>query len=187
MENSGNENQVTQNGTSEKRLLTGMFRDRESTENAYNTLHERGYSKDDINLVMSNETRNAHYKDDETEGTEIGTKAAEHAGKGSAIGGTIGALVGAVAAIGTSVVIPGFGILIAGPIAAGLAGAGAGGLAGGVIGALVGSGIPEARAKLYESGIKEGNVVISVTPKNSEDAKYLENNWKSNRGEEIYW
>ena len=45
MENLGNENQVTQNGTSEKRLLTGMFRYRESTENAYNTLHEKGYSK----------------------------------------------------------------------------------------------------------------------------------------------
>lgn len=68
-----------------------------------------------------------------------------------------------------------------------MAGAGAGGLAGGIIGALVGSGIPEARANLYESGIKEGNVVISVTPKNDADAHYLEKNWKSNRGEEIRW
>lgn len=182
-----NENGGIQNGTSQKRLLTGMFSDRESTENAYSALSERGYSKDDINLVMSDETRNAQYSDEIENGTEIGTKAAEHAGKGSAIGGTIGAIVGVVAAIGTSVAIPGLGIVIAGPLAAGLAGAGAGGLAGGVIGALVGSGVPEARAKLYESGIKEGNVVISVTPRNSEDAKYLENNWRSNRGEEIHY
>jgi len=187
MENSRNENGVHNNETSEKRLLTGMFRDRESTENVYNTLHERGYSKDDVNLIMSNETRKTHYNEDGAEQTEIGTKAAEHAGKGSAIGGTIGAIAGVIAAIGTSVVIPGLGILIAGPLAAGLAGAGAGGLAGGVIGALVGSGIPEARAKLYESGIKEGSVVISVIPKNEEDAKYLESNWKTNRGEEIHW
>lgn len=187
MENSRNENGGLGNRTSEKRVLTGMFRDRESTENAYNALHERGYSKDDINLVMSDETRKTQFADDVSEETEIGTKAAEHAGKGSAIGGTIGAIAGVIAAIGTSVAIPGLGILIAGPIAAGLAGAGAGGLAGGVIGALVGSGIPEARAKLYESGIKEGNVVISVTPKNEEDAQYLENNWRSNRGEEIHW
>jgi hypothetical protein len=187
METLRDENEVLTKDSSNKRVLTGMFRDRESTENAYNSLHERGYSKDDINLVMSNETRETHYKDDVAEGTEIGTKAAEHAGKGSAIGGTIGAIAGVIAAIGTSVVIPGLGILIAGPIAAGLAGAGAGSLAGGVIGALVGSGIPEARAKLYESGIKEGNVVISVTPKSPEDAEYLEKNWKSNRGEEIHW
>ncbi len=192
MENSRNENKVhndntSDNGnTSEKRVLTGMFRDRESTETAYNSLQERGYSKDEINLLMSKETRENDYNEEEGEETEIGTKAAEHAGKGSAIGGTIGAVAGVIAAIGTSVVIPGLGILIAGPIAAGLAGAGAGGITGGIIGALVGSGIPEARAKLYESGIKEGNVVISVTPKNEEDSEYLEKNWKSNRGEEIH-
>jgi hypothetical protein len=187
MDNQRNENGGIQQGNSEKRLLTGMFSDRESTENAYSALHDRGYSKDDINLVMSDETRNSQYGDDIDNGTEIGTKAAEHAGKGSAIGGTLGAIVGVVAAIGTSVAIPGLRILIAGPIAAGLAGAGAGGLAGGVIGALVGSGIPEARAQLYESGIKQGNVVISVTPKNNEDAEYLQKNWQTNRGEEVYW
>lgn len=187
METTRNDNEMLHTETAENRILTGMFRDRESTENAYNSLQERRYSKDDINLVMSNETRKIHYNEDAAEQTEIGTKAAEHAGKGSAIGGTIGAIAGVIAAIGTSVVIPGLGILIAGPIAAGLAGAGAGGLAGGVIGALVGSGIPEARAKLYESGIKEGNVVISVTPRNNEDAEYLENNWRSNNGEEIHW
>jgi hypothetical protein len=170
-----------------KRILTGMFRDRESAEKAYNTLHDRGYTTEDINLVMSNDTRQTYYNDDETSQTEIGTKAAEHAGKGSAIGGTIGAIFGIIAAIGTSVLIPGLGILIAGPLAAGLAGAGAGGLAGGLIGAFVGSGIPEARAKLYETGIKEGNVVLSVVPKNEDDAKYLEENWKTNKGEEIYW
>ncbi|WP_317174878.1 hypothetical protein [Pararhodonellum marinum] len=179
--------EVRNESTSEKRVLSGMFRDRESAERAYNTLSERGYSKDEINLVMSKETREKDYNENAAEETEIGTKAAEHAGKGSAIGGSIGAVVGVIAAIGTSVAIPGLGILIAGPVAAGLAGAGAGGLAGGLIGALVGSGIPEARAKLYESGIKEGNVVITVTPKNTEDAKYLEENWRDNRGEEVHW
>ncbi len=166
-------------------LLTGMFRDRESSEQAYNTLQDRGYKKDEINLVMSDETRKKHFSG-EAKNTEIGTKAAESTGKGSAIGGTIGAAAGVIAAIGTSVAIPGLGIVIAGPIAAGLAGAGAGGITGGVIGALVGSGIPEARAELYESGIKDGQIVIGVKPRNEEDAKYLENNWRSNKAEEIH-
>lgn len=184
---SSKQNEGLNERTSEKRVLTGMFRDRESAENAYNSLHERGYSKDEINLIMSKETREKDYDEKGTEKTEIGTKAAEHAGKGSAIGGTVGAIVGVIAAIGTSVAIPGLGILIAGPLAAGLVGAGAGGVTGGLIGALVGSGIPEARAELYESGIKEGNVVITVTPKNEEDARYLEENWKTNQGEEVHW
>jgi hypothetical protein len=166
-------------------MLTGMFRDRESTESAYNNLQERGYEKDDISLVMSDDTRKKHFSD-KVEETEIGTKAAEGAGKGSAIGGTVGAIAGVIAAIGTSLVIPGLGIVIAGPIAAGLAGAGAGSITGGIIGALVGSGIPEARAKLYESGIKNGNIVIGVKPRNDDDAEYFEKNWRTNKAEEIH-
>jgi hypothetical protein len=179
------ENQRNDNRTTDRGMLTGMFSDRESTEHAYNTLHERGYTKDDINLVMSDETRKKHFSGDVKE-TEIGTKAAEGAGKGSAIGSTVGAIAGVIAAIGTSLVIPGLGIVIAGPIAAGLAGAGAGGITGGIIGALVGSGIPEERARLYESGIKDGNIVMGVKPRNDEDAKYFENNWRTNKAEEIH-
>ena len=179
------ENDRNNHSSGKRPMLTGMFADRESTESAYNALHERGYAKDDINLVMSDETRKKYYSD-KNDHSELGTKAAETAGTGSAIGGTIGAVAGVIAAIGTSVVIPGLGLIIAGPIAAGLAGAGAGGITGGLIGALVGSGIPEDRAKIYESGIDDGHVVMGVHPKNDADADYLESNWKSNRGRDIF-
>ena len=179
------ENDRNNDRAGKRPMLTGMFADRESTESAYNALHERGYAKDDINLVMSDKTRKKYYSDKDDH-TELGTKAAETAGTGSAIGGTIGAVAGIIAAIGTSVVIPGLGLIVAGPLAAGLAGAGAGGITGGIIGALVGSGIPEDRAKIYESGIDDGHVVLGVTPRNDEDADYLANNWKSNRGQDIY-
>ncbi len=180
-----NQNHGADNMTTDRSMLIGMFRDRESTEKAYNTMHERGYTKDDINLFMSDETRKKHFSGDVKE-TVIGTQAAEGAGKGSAIGGTVGAIAGVVAALGTSLVIPGLGIIIAGPIAAGLAGAGAGAITGGVIGALVGSGVPEARAKLYESGIENGQIVMGVQPRNDEDAEYFENNWRNNEAEEIH-
>lgn len=169
----------------DQRMLTGMFRDRESAERAYNSLHSRGYTQDDVNLMMSDETRKTHFEKSDQD-SELGNKAMEGAGAGSAIGGTAGAVIGAIAAIGTAVAIPGLGLVVAGPIAAGLAGAGAGGLTGGIVGALIGSGIPEDRAKKYESGIKEGGIVMGVKPRSNEDAEYLENEWKSNRGEEIY-
>ena len=171
------------NMTTDRGMVTGMFNDRESTERAYKELEDRGYIKDDITLIMSDDTRKKYFHDEKT---EIGTKAAEGAGKGSAIGGTIGAIAGAIAAVGTSLVIPGLGIVIAGPIAAGLAGAGAGGITGGLIGALIGSGIPEARANLYEAGIKEGRIVMGVKPRNEEDARYFEERWRENRPEEIH-
>ena len=163
-------------------MLTGMFSDGKSTEKAYNDLQDKGYTKDEINLIMSDDTRKKYFSGDMAD-TEIGTKAAEGAGTGTAIGGTIGAVVGVIAALGTSLAIPGLGLLIAGPIAAGLAGAGAGGIAGGMIGALVGWGIPEDRARYYESGIKDGGIVMGVNPRNEADAEYFNKSWNVSENE----
>jgi uncharacterized protein YjbJ (UPF0337 family) len=169
---------------SQNRMLTGLFRDRESTERAYNGLRERGYNDDDINLMMSDQTRDSWFSDDDD--SELGTKALEGAGAGSAIGGTLGAIIGGIAAIGTNVLIPGLGLVVWGPIAAALTGAGAGGLTGGLVGALIGSGIPEDRARLYDEGIRNGGAVVGVNPRSDDDATYFENDWRSNRGEHIY-
>ncbi|RYD59460.1 MAG: hypothetical protein EOP56_00940 [Sphingobacteriales bacterium] len=170
--------------SSDRRLLTGQFSDRESAERAYGSLSSRGYTHDDVHLMMSEDAKKRHFADHKD--TELGNKALEGAGTGSAIGGTVGAIVGAVAAIGTAIAIPGLGLVIAGPLAAGLAGAGAGGLTGGIVGALIGAGIPEERAKVYEQGIKDGHIVMGVRTRNDEDAEYLENEWRNYNGKEIY-
>jgi len=165
-------------------MVTGLFRDRDSAERAYNSVTTRGYSDKDVNLLMSDEAREKHFV--EGRETELGNKALEGAGTGAAIGGTVGATLAAIAAIGTTLALPGLGLLVAGPIAAGLAGAGAGGATGGIIGALIGAGIPEERVKHYEKGLKEGGIVMGVTPRSDEDAEYFEREWKSHRGEEVY-
>lgn len=167
-------------------MVTGLFRDRESAERAYAALPSRGYGRDDVNIAMSDETRKRYFPADATVTTELGNKAAEGAGVGGAIGGTIGAIAGALAAVGTSIAIPGLGLVIAGPAAAAIAGAGAGGISGGLLGALIGWGIPEERVKHYESGIKEGGILMGVRPRSDEDAEYIEREWRNNRGEHVY-
>lgn len=169
-------------------MVTGLFRDRDSAEAAYNAASARGYSRDDVNLVMSDEARTRHFGSDTTGGTqtELGNKAAEGAGIGGAIGGTLGAIAAAVAAVGTTLALPGIGLVIAGPLAAAVAGAGAGAASGGLIGALIGWNIPEERVKHYEQGIKEGGILMGMRTKNADDASYLENEWKQNRGEHVY-
>ena len=169
----------------EPRVLTGMFRDRDTTEGAYKSLRDRGYGDDDINVMTSDETRKKYWGDDPD--SELGSKALEGTGVGAITGGTLGAILGGAAAIGTNLIVPGLGLVVAGPIAAALAGAGAGGLTGGIAGALIGWGIPEDRAGLYEGGIREGGTVLGVTPRNDEDATFFENEWRDNyRGEHIY-
>ncbi len=168
----------------ENNLLTGLFQDRDSAEAAYNTLRNRGYTDAEINLMMSDQTRDKWFAGQEE--TDLGTKALEGAGAGSAIGGTLGAVIGGIAAIGTNVILPGLGLIVAGPLVAALAGAGAGGLTGGLVGALIGSGIPEERAQLYDDGIRNGGVVMGVNPRTPDDAEFLETEWRNNRGQHIY-
>lgn len=163
-------------------MMTGLFNDRDSAESAYKDALKRGYKPEDINVVMSEETRKRLYDSDLLKLKE-GTKGAEGLGAGSAIGGTIGGIIGALAAIGTSLVIPGLGLVIAGPLAAGLAGAGAGGITGGLLGGLIGLGIPETTAKAYEKGIKNGGIVLGVN--RNDHAADLEKDWKRHNPEDI--
>src|SRR4029453_1300637 len=163
------------------KMVTGLFNDRQSAERAYESLSARGHGQDDVNLVMSDETRKTHFGTTEGKQTELGSKAAEGAGVGGAIGGTVGAILAAIAAVGTSIAIPGLGVVIAGPLAAAIAGAGAGGAAGGLGGGLIGWGIPEERVKRFESGIKEGGILMGVRARSDEDAAYLQEEWTRNK------
>jgi uncharacterized protein (TIGR02271 family) len=175
-----------ENTTNNKFIVTGLFKDNRGAECAYDALSERGYGKDDADVMMSDQTRDKYYSGAAADDTELGSKAMEGTGTGAAIGGTLGAIIAGIAAIGTSVVLPGIGLIVAGPLAAALVGAGAGGLAGGLLGALVGSGIPEENAAAYETGIKTGGIVLRATPRTAEDAAFIESKFKSCGGEQVY-
>jgi hypothetical protein len=150
------------------KLVTGLFKTRVAAEAAVDALIKRGYTRDDISVLMSDATRTKEFA------IATGTHAADGAGIGGAVGGAVGAALAAIAAVGTSIVLPGLGLVVAGPLAAALAGAGAGGATGGLIGALIGAGIPEYRAKVYESGVRSGGILIGVEAKTDEDADKIE-------------
>jgi hypothetical protein len=96
-----------------------------------------------------------------------GTKAGEGLGAGAAIGGVLGAIIAGLTATGSIIAVATTGgaatPLVAGPLAAALAGLGIGGLGGGIIGALVGAGIPEEKARAYEEGLKTGGILVGVS------------------------
>jgi hypothetical protein len=163
-------------------LATRMFTDRTSAEQEYEALVARGYSPKDVNVVMTEEGRKRHFGDGAK--TELGNKALEGAGVGGGIGAVAGGTLAAIA-VAATVALPGVGLIVAGPIAAALAGAGAGAVAGGAIGALVGSGIPEERVKEYESGLKEGGIVMGVKPRTPEDRAYFDRAWGGDHADTV--
>lgn len=140
-------------------MTTKLFKTKDEAEKAYQDAIDAGYKPQDINVIMSEDSKNKYYNSILVkEGSKVGTGAGVGGATGAAIGGTIAA----VAAIGTALVIPGLNLIVAGPLAAGLAGAGAGGIAGGLVGAMVGWGIPEDKAKVFASGIESGGILLGV-------------------------
>jgi len=162
-------------------LLTSSFRDRDSAERAYNDIVARGYKDNQTHVLMSDETRKLHYTKD-GEVTDMGNKALKGGSVGGVVGGAVGATVVGLAAAAGAVTVPVLGLVIIGPVAGALAGGAAGATGGGFVGMLVGAGIPEARAKGYETDLKNGGNVLGVSPRNDVDARYFETEWQ---GEEI--
>ncbi|MGI4850610.1 MAG: hypothetical protein ACRYGR_01520 [Janthinobacterium lividum] len=164
-------------------MITALFKNPRTAENAYQGLINSGYKSEDITFAMSEGTKklfdSIHSDSDTISTAHLETKATEGLGIGAALGGSIGAIAAAIAAIGTSLVIPGLGIIVAGSLAAGLAGAGAGAATGGLLGALIGYGIPDDQAKIFEAGLNDGGVVIGVKANSEEEAKELHRRWSS--------
>jgi hypothetical protein len=96
-------------------LVSGTFNDKDSADRAYADLQKRGYTRDQIHLFMSEDTRKKHFGHDVV---KSGTKTMEGTGTGAVIGGGLGAIAAAIAVVGTSLVIPGLGLVIAGPLVA---------------------------------------------------------------------
>lgn len=161
------------------KLVTGLFKSRVAAEAAVDAIIKRGYTREDISVLMSDATRSKEFA------VETRTHAADGAGIGGAIGGAVGATLAAIVAVGTSLALPGIGLVIAGPVAAALAGLGAGAATGGIIGALVGAGIPEHRARVYDAGLRSGGILLGVEAKSDEDADKLEQLLEDLGGEHI--
>lgn len=164
--------------SSDRPLLTTVFHDRESAEAAYDAVAARGYGRDDIHVLMTQDTHKRLFAGDAGR-LEHGNKALEGAGVGGIAGGALGATLLGIAAAAATLTVPGLGLVVAGPISGALAGGALGATAGGLVGTLVGAGIPEARAKIHEQDLKDGNVVIGVRPRNDADADKIENDWRS--------
>jgi hypothetical protein len=167
----------------ENKYRSALFDDPTSADAAYTAALKRGHRPEDINIIMSEDSRKK-YSDSIVVQKETSDQSLEGMAIGGALGGAVMATVGSIMALTGAIVIPGLGLIIAGPLAAGLVGAGTGSVAGGIIGALVGAGFPEEHAKLYDNGIQRGGIVVAV-PAKEEDTELLED-WKRNRARDIF-
>ena len=166
--------------------VIGLFRNRRDAECAFDATLARGFEPSKINLVMSDETRTQSFPADRPADTELAGKAAQGApdesggGKlGGPLGGTVGTIAPVVAAVGVATLLPGLGLVLAGPIAAAVTAAGAVAVAGGVMSAVANWGIPKERIEELEASIRDGCILIGVTPRSADDALEIEQLWQA--------
>jgi thymidine phosphorylase len=128
-------------------IAVGVFHEPAQARQALQELRQAGYSDEEIGYLA----RATATEPDATTATSIATSAAE--------GGIAGGLLGAAVAL----LIPGFGLAIAGGIlVATLSGAALGAAAGGIIDALRSLDIPEEEARHYQKELEAGHIVITV-------------------------
>ncbi len=149
------------------KTITATFKTRIAAEQTLRELEAKGFTDEQISLLVSDETRGKSFV------IEEGSKADEGAAAGATFGGVVGAILGGVASAG-AIAVPGLNLVGPGALAGGLAGLGAGRAPGGLIGMLVGAGIPEHEAKRYEDELKAGSILLAVDADSDERAKLVE-------------
>lgn len=175
-------------------MVTGLFKDKDSAERAFQSVIDLSYDKSDINVVMSDEVRQRYFlahnpttaHPDTTDLEEAAADTSNSASNslGGPVGGTVGTLAPVVAAVGV-LLIPGFGI-VAGPVAIALAAAAATGVAVGLMGILTNWGIPDSRVEQYEVGIRAGGILLGVQAHSDADALQIQQRWQESGGEHVH-
>ena len=158
--------------------ISEWFKDLETADEAYRVLTDMGYGHDEINVVMSEATRERIKKVPETVVHHDVTPTEEGSTKeviaGTAAMSAIGAIGGVVAAIGTTILVPGLGLIIAGPMAG--IGAGVGALIGSMYGVPISS-VGDDEETKFRSEVESGRVLLRVVPHNHTDAEFIRDKW----------
>ncbi|GGB89164.1 hypothetical protein [Dyadobacter sediminis] len=164
--------------------VSAVFLETENADKAYHALMKRGYSRDEISLLMSDETLNKHFNQSGYH-SEPEAKLAEQPkiSLGTMLGGTAGAITGILYAL-TLGSIPRLRIACPWWIA-GLTGAAAGAITGRAIGNIICSKVEKENTGSYEDGVKEGGIIISVDPRNIADRNAIISEFKQFHGQDI--
>lgn len=167
------------------RFVTALFRSPDAAERAYRAAAALGYEDKDINVVVSDETRDrllsdAKHPNLQSNAAESADQPVKGADLGGPTGGTFGTIAPVIAAVGAAVLIPG--LVFAGPIAIALSAAGAVGIASGLVGALKDWGVPQDRVREYETAVRDGAILLGAKAGSAEEAQRLEQQWHQDGG-----
>ncbi|MCE7042453.1 hypothetical protein [Dyadobacter sp. CY312] len=152
--------------------VSGVFFTKKDADNAYHNLIQMGHTEDDISVLMSDETlsKNQVYTDEPVDESAL-SKAAN-------------AFTGFIISITSMISLPGVGIAISNTLQRKMPAEAVSAVTG-KQDVMRGSGIPEQHFDSYDSGMREGGIIISVDPRNGKEKKSIIQNFRLNNGTDI--
>jgi hypothetical protein len=152
-------NKLGEHTVERNKSVFGIYGSRDGVKSGMAALQAAGFPSAELSLLLPESCAATEVEAGRVnEGAAAGTA-------GAMIGGALVWLVG----IG-GLAIPGLGpFIMAGQIMAALAGTGAYGAGGGFAGALVSLGIPECKARRYETRLRHGEILVAVSGETIED------------------
>ena len=148
--------------TTNKEILAGIFNNEESASKALIDLKKSGYSPEEINVVMSRETKIQLFGN------------TDHSFYFGIKNGHLNLWSSETGMVGT------------GPMLATLNESGFLSQTTGVRAALIGAGITLEQAQKCNEGLKNGKILLTVNPKTEDDLEYISYKWNQYHAEEVY-
>jgi hypothetical protein len=133
-------------------IEAGVFSDIEDARRAVHDLLAAGFSKEQITVVCSDETKERYFREFEHQ-----EPAGTYATTATILGGTIGAALGGLSVIASAVATGSLALWAAGPITAW-----AGGVAGGLVGAMMTRGLEKELANFYQQAVMQGHILVAA-------------------------
>ncbi len=144
-------------------LEAGVFDSVDDAARAVHGLLDAGFSKDQITVVCSDETKERYFREFEHQ-----EPAGTHTTTATIAGGTIGAVLGGLAVIASAAATGSLALWAAGPITAW-----AGGVAGGLVGAMMTRGVEKELANFYQQAVVSGQILVAVEVHRPDDPRLL--------------
>jgi hypothetical protein len=162
--------------------VSGVFFTKKDADRAYHALLRRGHSHEDISVLMSDETLNKyerpHPEDDEE---FVTTEEDAHVLPEK----PQGIIAKAIISITSIISIPGLGIAISNTLLKKIYDLTAEESAEKTVNGILSTSVPGEHTGAYGDSMKEGGIIISVDPRNTQEKKEIVRDFREHNGQDI--
>jgi hypothetical protein len=144
-------------------LEVGVFNSVDDARRAVLGLIEAGFTKEQVTVVCSNETKERYFSEFEHQ-----HPAGTYTSAAAITGGTIGAVLGGLTVVASAVATGGLALWAAGPITMWL-----GGVAGGLVGAMMTRGVEKELANFYQQAVISGEILVAAESHDANSSQML--------------